>query len=110
MKPAKYDIRTYQGDSYTLDFDIEGDWSGKTWRMTIRSPLSEETPALEYDEIEVTYDSEEDETNVRIPISPADSESLDANVIYFYDVDARDTEGTNTILAGTFSLENEVSR
>ena len=38
--PANYDIKVYQGDSFTLTFTLNGDYSAKTFSMGVAASLT----------------------------------------------------------------------
>lgn len=114
-QPAKYDIATYEGDTFVLTFTIEGDWDGHDIRMTIRTVPSNNTVFKSYTSnpalgITATYNAGTDLTTVVITLPATDMDDFDASTIYFYDIDFTLAGVVQTMLYGNFTVQAEVSR
>ena len=111
-QPAKYDISTYQGDTFQLTFYIDGDHSGDTLELQIRVTPASSSPFLTVLDAAMTkiYDVGEDKTLVQCPISAATMATISAFTIYAYDFQSTASGIVTTWLYGSFSVTAEVTR
>ena len=111
-KPAKYDITAYQGDTFTLQFYIDGDKTGDTLEMQIRTSPSSGSAYITILNAAMTkiYSSPEDKTLVIAGISAATMATLSPTTIYAYDFQSNDSGVINTLLYCSFSVTAEVTR
>jgi hypothetical protein len=111
-QPAKYDITTYQGDTFTLSFYIDGDQTGKTLEMQVRTSPASGSAFVTVLDAAMTkiYDVTEDKTLVVAAISAATMATFTPSTIYAYDFQSDDSGNIQTWLYGSFSVMAEVTR
>ena len=111
-QPAKYDISTYQGDTFQLTFYIDGDHTGDTLELQIRVTPATSSAFVTVLDAAMTkiYDAGEDKTLVQCPISAATMASFAPATIYAYDFQSTASGNVTTWLYGSFSVTAEVTR
>ena len=110
--PADYDIKIYQGDTWTLQLYLTGDYSSATHKFTLQANLGAASNALQLtlgSGITAVYDAVAQKTLVTITMSSANSESLNPDTIYAYDYETTLSGVVLTWLSGSFTLTEDVS-
>jgi hypothetical protein len=109
--PARYDIIHYQGDTYTLSLVLDNDLTAQTAKFEIDLP-NQTTPDLELTNasgITSTFDALTNKTTFVITISSAQSTTLGASSIFWYDFQLSDGVTVTTFLAGSFTQMAQTS-
>jgi hypothetical protein len=111
-QPAKYDIKTYQGDTFTLSFYIDGDQTGKTLEFQVRTSPSSGSAFVTVLDAAMTkiYDVAEDKTLVIAAINATTMATFSPSTIYSYDFQSDDSGNVQTWLYGSFTVMAEVTR
>jgi hypothetical protein len=111
--PAKYDITAYQGDTFTLTFTLEGDFTSQTPAMQVRvTPATGSTTLASPATITIvdTYDAPTNLTTVVSTISATNMATLSATTVYAYDFQYTNGSVVTTYLYGSFAVTAEVTR
>lgn len=109
--PANYDIKVYQGDSFTLTFTLNGDYSAKTFSMGVAASLTA-APTLSLSEgsgIGKSYSGVTGLTTVIVNITSTQTASLASSTIYSYDLQMALGTDVTTLLVGSFTLTEQVT-
>ena len=109
--PANYDIKVYQGDSFTLTFTLNGDYSAKTFSMGVAASLTA-APTLSLSEgsgIGKSYSGVTGLTTVIVNITSTQTASLVSSTIYSYDLQMAQGTDITTLLVGSFTLTEQVT-
>lgn len=108
--PARYDIRTQEGDTYTFTISTDGDKTAATAKFEINNNVGVSVLELTIGSgITSVYNAGTDKTTWTITISAAQTQGLDPSIVYTYDFQT-DTSGTIlTYLAGILSIQSEVA-
>ena len=111
---ATYNIKIYQGDGYTLLFDVDGDYSAKTHTMAIAVGLESGTTFLTFatggSGITATYNATTNKTTCTLTMTAVQTATFNAETIYFYDYEVSDGTGFNlTLLAGQVYITPQVT-
>lgn len=110
--PANYDIKVYQGDSFTLTFTMNGDYSAKTFSMGVAASLTA-APTLSLSEggggIGKSYSGVTGLTTVIVNITSTQTASLVSSTIYSYDLQMAQGTDITTLLVGSFTLTEQVT-
>jgi hypothetical protein len=111
--PAKYDIKTYQGDSFTLTFTLEGDWSSYLHTFTIKTAYGTSatlTLTSATSAVTRTYSAGTNLTTCVLTMTPAQTSALAQGTVYAYDYQVSNLPTyCQTLLYGTLSLTGEIS-
>ena len=85
-QPAKYDIKTYQGDTFTLQFYIDGDRTGETLEFQVRTSPGSGSAFVTVADGSMTkiYDVGENKTLVIAGISAATMGTFSPSIVYAY--------------------------
>lgn len=109
--PANYDIKVYQGDSFTLTFTLNGDYSAKTFSMGVAASLTA-APTLSLSEgsgIGKSYSGVTGLTTVIVNITSTQTANLVSSTIYSYDLQMAQGTDITTLLVGSFTLTEQVT-
>ena len=110
--PANYDIKVYQGDSYTLSFTMNGDYTSQTFSMGVAASLTA-APTLSLSEgaggIGKAYSGVTGLTTITVSITSAQTASLSSSTIYSYDLQMAVGTNVTTLLFGSFTLTEQVT-
>ena len=111
-QPAKYDIKTYQGDTFTLQFYIDGDRTGETLEMQVRTSPASGSAFVTVADGSMTkiYDVGENKTLVIAGISAATMGTFSPSIVYAYDFQSDDSGNITTWLYGSFTVIAQVTR
>ena len=110
--PANYDIKVYQGDTYTFSFTMNGDFTGRTFSMGIAPSLTS-VPTISLSEgaggIGKTYSGVTGLTTITVSITATQTGSLSSSTIYSYDLQMTLGAEVTTLLVGSFTLTEQVT-
>ena len=111
-QPAKYDIKTYQGDTFTLQFYIDGDRTGETLEFQVRTSPGSGSAFVTVADGSMTkiYDVGENKTLVIAGISAATMGTFSPSTLYAYDFQSDDSGNITTWLYGSFTVIAQVTR
>lgn len=108
--PARYDIKTQEGDTYIFTIKVDGNKTLATPKFEINNNVG--TSVLELtigSGIAFAYNVVLDESVWTITITATQTAALDPTIIYTYDFQT-DTSGVIlTYLAGLLSIQSEVA-
>ena len=110
--PAKYKIKTRQGQTYrrvfTWTIDSEPvDLTGYIARMQVRRRPNAASPVILDVTDDITIDAEEGQLEVMIPASVLAAIPPDT---YVYDLELDNAGTVTTLIAGSFQVDPEVTR
>jgi len=107
--PARYDIKTQEGDTYTFAISVDGDKTAETPKFEINNAGVSVLELTTGSGISSSYNGATDKTTWTITITAVQTAALDPTIIYTYDFQT-DTSGTIlTYLAGILSIQSEVA-
>jgi len=107
--PATYNIRHYQGDTFSLIFTMETDLTAQTPLIQLRTDPSAVSATVAMT-VASSYSAGTNKTTFTCSLTATQTAALTAGTVYYYDFQLLNGAIVNTYIRGNFVVQAEVSR
>jgi hypothetical protein len=107
--PATYNIKHYQGDTFSLVFAMDGNLTAQTPLLQLRTDPSSGTVVVAAS-ISSSYSGTTLKTTFTCTLTATQTAALTAGTVYYYDFQLTSGATVTTYIRGNFGVIAEVSR